>query len=177
VDTAQLGRLLAPSYPGDVGSLSMEELRARRAECQELEVVVSYQRRIAQGRLDIVAAERARRAAGAAPVDHDHLVEQLSGILADRTHAPGPGRLPTVWAPGPGGLDTPELDAVAPPNVLADLPDQDDAEIERLVADLSSHEAELSAHRRALHERIDRLQAEITRRYRTGEASVESLLP
>ena len=40
----------------------------------------------------------------------------------------------------------------------------------------SAHEAELSARRRTLHERIDVLQAEITRRYKTGEASVESLL-
>ena len=34
----------------------------------------------------------------------------------------------------------------------------------------------MSRRRRSLHERIDALQAEITRRYRTGEASVESLL-
>jgi hypothetical protein len=37
-------------------------------------------------------------------------------------------------------------------------------------------ENDLSALRRRLHERIDALQAEIGRRYRDGEASVDSLL-
>jgi hypothetical protein len=34
----------------------------------------------------------------------------------------------------------------------------------------------VSGQRRDLFERIDALQAEITRRYKTGEASVDSLL-
>ena len=41
---------------------------------------------------------------------------------------------------------------------------------------LSAYEADVSARRKALFEQIDALQAEITRRYKTGEASVESLL-
>ena len=35
----------------------------------------------------------------------------------------------------------------------------------------------VSSRRRALFDHIDALQAELTRRYKTGEASVESLLP
>jgi hypothetical protein len=176
VDRERLERLLAPEAVGDLASLPMEELRRRRAEGQELEVAVSYQRRIAQGRLDIVAAEQRRRVTGGELVDHDRLVQELSGILADRTHAPGVGRLPQLLAPAPGELDTSELDAVAGPSVLGDLPRLPDDRLARLVEDLSAHEAELSARRRTLHEHIDALQAEITRRYRTGEASVESLL-
>jgi hypothetical protein len=176
VDRDRLERLLDPAAVDDVTALPMEELRRRRAEGQELEVGVSYQRRIAQGRLDIVAAEQRRRASGEAPVDHDHLVQQLSGILADRTHAPGVGRLPQLLAPGPGELDTTELDAVAGPGLLSRLPELDDERLASLIEDLSAHEAELSARRHTLHERIDVLQAEITRRYKTGEASVESLL-
>ena len=34
----------------------------------------------------------------------------------------------------------------------------------------------MSSQRHALFERIDALQAEITRRYKTGEATVDSLL-
>jgi hypothetical protein len=34
----------------------------------------------------------------------------------------------------------------------------------------------VSEQRQALFERIDALQAEITRRYKTGEASIDSLL-
>jgi hypothetical protein len=164
VDRDRLERMLDPAAVGDVTALSMEELRMRRAEGQELEVGVSYQRRIAQGRLDIVAAEVRRRASGEAP------------ILADRTHAPGVGRLPQLLAPSAGELDTSELDAIAGPGVLSRLPELDDDRLATLVEELSAHEHELSSRRRTLHERIDVLQAEITRRYKTGEASVESLL-
>ena len=165
-----------PEYAADLGHLTMEELRARRAECQELEVALSYRRRMAQGRLDIVGAERRRRRTGGAPVDHDHLVEQLSDILADRTHEPGVGRLPQLLAPAADELGTADLDDLAGPGMLSALPDQDEAALDRLVRDLSAYEHDVSAQRRALHERIDVLQGEITRRYRVGEASVESLL-
>ena len=45
-----------------------------------------------------------------------------------------------------------------------------------LVERLSGYESGVSEQRHRLHQRIDALQAEITRRYRTGQASVESLL-
>jgi hypothetical protein len=41
---------------------------------------------------------------------------------------------------------------------------------------LSALEVRVSGCRRDLFERIDALQAEITRRYKTGEATVDSLL-
>ena len=56
------------------------------------------------------------------------------------------------------------------------LTDVADDQLAAMVEGLSDYEHAVSARRRALHERIDALQAEITRRYRTGEASVESLL-
>ena len=97
----------------------MDELRARRLECQTLEVALSYQRRMAQGRLDIVGAERTRRAGGASAPDPeagtDELVEQLSGILADRGRAPGLGRMPRLMAPEAEDVTTPELDAIIGP--------------------------------------------------------------
>ncbi|CAN5598897.1 hypothetical protein BH18ACT1_BH18ACT1_04820 [soil metagenome] len=176
MDPAQLERLLADDYLGDLTTLPMHDLRGRRAECQELEVAVSYQRRIAQGRLDLVAAERRRRVTGDLPPDSEHLVAELSGILSDRTHAPGVGRLPQLPAPAAGELDTSELDAVAGIGVLGARGDSSDDELSHLFDALSAIEHEISGRRHALHERIDALQAEITRRYRTGEASVETLL-
>jgi hypothetical protein len=172
----KLAHVTDPAYLTGLGGLPIERIRSMRTECQDLENALSYVRRIAQGRLDIVAAEVRRRASGEAPIDHDHLVQELSGILADRTHAPGVGRLPQLLAPSAGELDTSELDAIAGPGVLSRLPELDDDRLATLVEELSAHEHELSSRRRTLHERIDVLQAEITRRYKTGEASVESLL-
>ena len=172
--------MLDPSYVAGLEALPMEELRARRTACQALEVGLSYQRRMAQGRLDLVGAERNQRAGGAA-APHvgegtEEMVQQLSGILADRGRAPGFGRMPQLMAPDEEDVDTGELDAIAPPGVLAALPELDDEALVVLVERLSAYERAISDQRHQLHTKIDAFQAEIARRYRTGEASVESLL-
>jgi len=171
-----LDHVLADDYLGDITALAMDELRAKRAECQALEVGLSYRRRLAQGRLDIVAAEQRRRAEGAPPPSEDDLVRNLAVTLADRARPAGNGRLPQLMAPDIDDFDTDELDAIARPGALARITEAGDDELAALVDKLSTYEADVSAQRHALHERIDALQAEITRRYRTGEASVESLL-
>jgi anti-sigma-K factor RsiG len=171
-----LERVLADDYVGDVTALSMDDLRAKRAECQGLEVGLSYRRRLCQGRLDIVAAEQRRRAEGAPEPSQDDLVRNLAATLADRARPPGNGRLPQLLAPDAEDIDTDELDAIARPGALARITEVSDEELTALVDALSTYESQVSRQRRSLHERIDALQAEITRRYRTGEASVESLL-
>jgi hypothetical protein len=171
-----LDRVLADDYVGDVTALSMDDLRTKRAECQGLEVGLSYQRRMAQGRLDIVAAERRRRAEGGPPPSHDELIRTLAATLADRNRPPGNGRLPQLMAPDHAEFDTADLDLIAGPGALSRPTELSDADLVELVERLSTYESEVSRKRRALHERIDALQGEITRRYRTGEASVESLL-
>jgi hypothetical protein len=172
----ELARVLADDYIGDVAALAMEELRSKRAECQTFEVGLSYLRRLAQGRLDIVAAEQRRRADGSEPLDHDGLVAGLSDILGDHLKAPGNGRLPQLLGPDLNDVDSVELDAIAGSIRLGELGDATDDELADLVERLAAYEAGVSADRHRLHERIDALQAEITRRYKTGEASVESLL-
>ena len=149
-----------------------------RAECQEAEVGQSYVRRLAQGRIDIVAAEMRRRAEGEEPGDLASLVQRLPEILAEHTRPPGPGRLPTLIAPSQEqeADAAAELDAIVDAGRLAHLPELSDDEVRALVDDLTEYERAVSERRRLLHDRIDTLQAELTRRYKTGEASVESLL-
>ena len=152
-------------------SLPLDELRERRARLIEEEVGLSYLRRLVQGRRDIVAAARRRATIG-------DLVGELPSILADRTHAPGPGRLPKVMAPSAeeeSRLEA-ELDAVVSAGTLTDLASLDDAALAAVAERLDEFERDVSARRRELHVRIDALQAELTRRYKTGEANVESLL-
>ena len=156
---------------GDPTSLSLDELRSRRALLVEEEVGLSYLRRLVQGRMDIVAAAGRRATMG-------DLVDELPSILADRTHAPGHGRLPQVMAPSEedeARLEA-ELDAVVPASTLTDLDTLGDGELATLAERLTAFEHDVSARRRDLHARIDALQSELTRRYKTGEADVESLL-
>jgi len=170
-----IARILDPGYLGDLPARSIEEIRSMRAECQDVETGLSYLRRVVQGRLDIVDAELTRRREGGAPGDLASLIDQLPAILADHLRAPGTGRLPSTL--GAGTID-PELEAEIDAIVesLDDLAAVTDDQLVDARERLSQLEHDISARRRSLFDRIDALQAELTRRYRTGEASVESLL-
>jgi len=166
---------LAADLLDGLAELSMEGVRARRAACQLLETQLSYVRRLAQGRLDIVSSEIAARRDG---TQGDRtLVEQLTAALSERITAPGNGHLPMGLAPGE--VD-PELlaglDAAGPPAEVSSPSSMDAEELRRVADALAGFERAVSDRRRAMFERIDALQAEIVRRYRSGEASVDSLL-
>lgn len=189
IEPDDLERFLEPSYVEGLEARSMEELRQSRAELQEAEGVLSYVRRLVQGRLDIVAAERAHRAevrSGAGDQTSPEgasvlapLVDRLPSILADsgQRGGIGVGRLPMQLDPGAqaAGLVA-ELDAEVDPAKLTALTSVADAELLELTDQLAAIERRVSDNRRQLHERIDALQAELVRRYRTGEANVDSLL-
>ena len=172
-----LDALLDPGYLGDLPGREMDEVRTMRAECQEVETGLSLLRRVVQGRLDIVGLELQRRAEGGDPEDLPDLIARLPELLSDRTRSPGVGRLPQIMAPGelPEELEA-QLDAIVGDGHLADLPSVDDAALQTMTDQLTEFEQRVSGYRRELFERIDALQAEITRRYKTGEASIDSLL-
>jgi hypothetical protein len=174
---AALEDLLDPGYPGPLAERSLADLRSMRAECQDVETGLSLLRRVVQGHLDIVGAELRRREAGADAGDLTDLIERLPETLADRTHAPGVGRLPQLLAPESvdPSLEA-ELNELVGPVIAVELSGLDDGALHALVGDLGAFEHTVSGRRRSLFDRIDVLQDEITRRYRTGEASVDTLL-
>jgi hypothetical protein len=178
-DLPGLDRFLSDSFLEGVEGLSMVDLRSARTELQEAEAALSYVRRMIQGRLDIVAAERARRSGGSATSGTaalDDLVDQLPGILAD-DGSRNSNRLasPVELGDAASGLIA-DLDRQIGPDPLADLASLSDADLGTLTDTLAGVERDLSVSRRVLHERIDALQAELVRRYKSGEASVDSLL-
>lgn len=173
----ELERILDPDYLGDLSQRSLEEVRTLRLECQRVETGLSYIRRLVQGRLDIVRGELQRRLDGGDPADLSTLIGKLPEILSDRTRMPGVGRLPTLMAPGDvHGTLSDELDAIVADGHLDDLPGASDDELDSMRTRLEQLERTASDRRHEVFERLDALQAELTRRYRTGEASVESLL-
>ncbi|MGH9188762.1 MAG: AmfC protein [Acidimicrobiales bacterium] len=175
--TDEVDRLLALDDLDDVASLPMQDLRRLRAECAAVETKVSYLRRLVQGRLDIVGAELRSRADGGPPVDLPSLVDQLPQILSDRVRAVGPGRLPvSVALPDDDDELTAELDEMLGAGRLSELSEMTDADLQALAEELAGLERRVSDARRALFTRLDALQAELVRRYRTGEATVGSVL-
>jgi len=174
---SELERLFAPDYLDGLSERTLDEVRAMRAECQEAETVVSYLRRVAQGRLDLIHA-CLDRDGGAEPGNLDALVERLPKIIGSGPPRPsGPGRLPSQMSPDMNRDDlTYEIDAILDADRIGRLPETGDDELRAMATQLTELEARISDQRRALHERIDKLQAEIVSRYKTGEASVDGLL-
>jgi hypothetical protein len=175
----RLDRVLATGYAGDLGELTLGDVRSRRAECQEIELGLSFARRLVQGRLDIIHAEIERRGSGAGHSNASDIVDRLKEgeMLGEHERPPGFGRLPALMTPDEGSEEfLAEIDEVADEKSLANLPELSDDVIAKLADRLSTLERSLSDRRRRVFDRIDTFQAEIVRRYKTGSANPDELL-
>ena len=155
----------------DLTSRPLSDLRAERDSLRAEEDAVSFVRRLAQGRVDLVAAVRAHRDSGGS----SSVAEIIrSGVgPAPTTGSSRPPRDTEVAADHPL-VD--EFDRLCDSLGFDDMADLDDAALARLADGLASFEARLSTRRRELFDRIDALTGELVRRYRDGDASVDSLL-
>lgn len=169
--------LLDPDGLVDLEKRPIEDVRSQRAACVEVETGLSYLRRLIQGSLDIVGRAIDQREAGGPAVDVAELVDQLPAILGDALRPARAGRLvdplePTRFDAELGA----EYEQLVGGGRVAHASDLGDEELHQLLDQLRELERRVSTQRHQYHERIDALQAELTRRYRTGEASVDSLL-
>lgn len=172
-----LHKILSEDYLGDLSAAELTDLRARRAECKDVETGLSYLRRLVQGRLDVIDAERQRLAQGGAPDDLDELVSRLPDVLAEKTRSPGTGRLPSDFGTGAPDDDlVAEFDELVAAHRVSGESDLGEADLAAAAEALADFERRVSGLRLALFGRIDAIEDELTRRYRTGEASVDSLL-
>lgn len=152
--------------------LPLDELRAVRVALQHDEDAVSYVRRLAQARLDLIAAEMSRRDRHADPAV---ITSELPVILGSHLTG-GPARPPR---PAEDASDHPlalELEHLWNEHGGSDLQSLADGELVVLRTDLRIFEQARSKERKELFGRIDALSAELVRRYREGEADIEGLL-
>lgn len=168
-------RLLDPAHLVDLEHREIDEVRRLRRACIDYETGLSYLRRLVQGSIDIVEGELERRA-GTRDTTGE-LVEALPGLLGEAGRQADRGQLTVTLEPTQ--LDD-ELahryERLVGGGELAHAAGLAGEELHRLLGELHDIERNLSTKRHAFHHRIDALQAELTRRYRTGEASVDSLL-
>lgn len=162
-----------PDAPPDPADLPLDELRALREQLQAEDDAVSYARRVAQARLDLVNAERARRGRPAA-ADSD-LRDDLSEVLSQHLTG-GPARPPRPTDDLSGTAAAVELDQICADQGFSRLEELDEDALATLGGALEDFEQRISSDRRERFERIDALTAELVRRYRDGEADVGSLL-
>ncbi len=156
----------------DPRSLSLDELREMRNQLQNEDDVVSYVRRVAQARLDLVRTETHRRQRGQS---HEDLSSELRVVLSSHLTG-GPPRPPRPDADLDDTELSDQLDAVCAEHGFSRLEDLLPSELQQLDDQLTAFERQVSDDRRERYERLDELSAELVRRYREGEASVDGLL-
>ena len=170
-------RVIDPSYVEGLSERSDDELRQMLAEGTEAENEVSFERKLCQGRVDILKAELTRRKEG---WDTSDLVARLPEILAageTRSDSEGlPSRAPDFSIPRNADIPRRRVEEIVGEQTLSRLPQLPDEEIASVINALTEHEANLSNRRKALHEVIDRLQAENIKRLKSGDDDPRAVL-
>lgn len=169
-----LDRITEPAYLEGLAERPVEQLRAMRAECATAENELSFERRLCQARIDIIEAELARRTGGGGDLVAQ-LPRILAGEMAEQT-GPLPQRAPDLSVPRNADVPRRRVEEIAGEHILGRLPNMSDDELRQVVESLRSHERSISASRRRVHEVIDALQAELVRRYQSGEADPSAAL-
>jgi hypothetical protein len=152
----------------------MEELRNRRRVLDDLDTEFSFYRRMLHGRMDLLSFEMKRRSGE----ETRTLIEALPQILADGIDGPNRNTIPkdlSLTLPELSGAGNRSIDRVLGDGFLAHLPSLEDGELEKIQTALTEAEHEISTQRRSVYDVHDRINAEITRRYRDGLADATDL--
>jgi hypothetical protein len=169
----RIDRVLAEDYLAGIADLPLSEVRTLRDDAEQEEVDLSYIRRLIQGRMDIVRAELNHREGGGS----GSIVDNLAQVLADepRAGARGMGRHATVE---PSRVDSHRryVEALVADVDLSDTSARSSDELHHAMRKLADEEQLLSGKRREVQQVMDACSAEITRRYKDGEADVSALL-
>jgi hypothetical protein len=165
----RIQRLTAPEFLNALDQRPLDELREKKSECNDVENALSYLRRLAQARIEILEAEVARRESGGTVGD---LVADLPRILSaesgrstitdTRVPPPDAPRAELHWPDG--------REQLVADTTLANLPVITRDELDSSLSKLRDFERELSELRRQMHSVIDALEREITARQVAGTA-------
>ena len=167
--TERIQILLDPAYVAALVRHDLDALRAMKSEVSDVEHALSYYRRLAQGRMEILNAERARRERGG---DISELIADLPRILGSD------GGRATPTGSRVSDAETPAVELhwedgreeLVADMTLANLPAIDDSELNETMDRLGNFERELSDVRHELHNVIDVLEREIATRQVAGTA-------
>ena len=148
----------------------LDDLLAMHAECAQAELALSYFRRLAQARMEILEAERARRDRGGSVGD---LVADLPRILSAES-----GRSTIATTRGAPAADPPTIELHWPDNreqlvvdnTLAKLPTLSLDELVATIDSLQAFERELSDLRAEMHRVMDLVDRVIVDRRVAGTA-------
>jgi hypothetical protein len=147
-----------------LADLSLADLRSYRQRLNDEEDRVSYWRRLAHARIDILEAE--------SHTEGSLSMEDLVRVLGDTGAGRSRHALVSVRAAEP----LPDLPALTE-MWLTEVDPRDPAVVEEAIERLREAERQLTEYRRALHARIDEATGELISRYRQDPASALVALP
>lgn len=169
IPTERIQRLIDPAFVAAIDGRTLDDLRSMKAACNDVENALSYLRRLAQARIEILEAEHDRRARGGTVED---LVKDLPRILSaesgrssitdTRIAPPDSPALELHWPDG--------REQLIADTTLANLPVLPDDELASTLQRLRAFERELSDYRHAMHQVIDTVEREIAARQVAGTA-------
>jgi hypothetical protein len=137
-----------------------------KARCSSVETSLSYYRRLAQGRIEILEAWQAKRAAGGSLED---LVAELPRILSGGGARPGTAQARLAEpAPEVEPVDLGGRERLVADETLADLPGLDDETLAGRLRDLRDFEHDVSALRHRIHSVLDAIEHEVATRQAAG---------
>ena len=171
----RIDRVLDADFTDALGTVDVEELRARRQMLDELDTEPSYYRRMLHGKLDLLDFELRRRTGE----ETRSLIEALPEILADPPSAKTSNPLDrelSLELPELAGEGRRAVDQALSDDFLARLPFLDDDELTAVREGLAATERTVSDQRRAVHDAHDAITGELTQRYREGVADADELL-
>lgn len=174
----RLDRVLDPGFLSGLTDLPLPELRSRRRDAEQEEIDCSYLRRLLQGRIDLVAAELARRTSSEGS-ERGSMVHELSDVFADpsRARAATGNRTRHVTVePSQSDQHRRAVDALIDDIDLADPSARSDDELTGALSVYRDAERKISAERKAVQAVMDAASAEVGRRYRDGTATADQTL-
>ena len=154
-------------------SMSTAEIRVARAALQAQEDVISFVRRMAQGRCDLARDEQRRRVDGTPASGIS--VSDIANVFGQE-HGGGSSRPPretNISAEHPLVV---ELETLCQEISFGELRTLDDQSLENVVQQLSRFEVSQSIERKALFASIDALTTQLVKRYKDDGVNVDSLL-
>ena len=154
-------------------SMSTAEIRVARAALQAQEDVISFVRRMAQGRCDLARDEQRRRVDGTPASGIS--VSDIANVFGQE-HGGGSSRPPretNISAEHPLFV---ELETLCQEISFGELRTLDDQSLENIVQQLSRFEVLQSIERKALFASIDALTTQLVKRYKDDGVNVDSLL-
>jgi hypothetical protein len=158
-------RTVTSTVPSEeLAGLDLEQLRTYRGGLEAEEDKVSYWRRLVHARIDVLAAESDT----GVPLTVDDLVRVLGDTGSGQTRRALVGFRAADPLP-----DLPVLSEMW----VTEVDPHDAAQVEDALARLRTAEQQLTAYRRALHDRIDEATRELILRYRENPLAALSVIP